>query len=87
MSQFKDRVVIVTGGGSGIGRATAVAFARDGARVMVADIAEHAASETVAQIEAQGGVAQAFALDVSDSAQVTALVESSAAGCKPCSAP
>ncbi|HSV83071.1 MAG TPA: SDR family oxidoreductase [Ramlibacter sp.] len=75
MSQFKDRVVIVTGGGSGIGRATALAFAREGARVMVADIAEKDAKETATQITAQGGVAQAFAVDVSKAQQVNALVE------------
>lgn len=75
MPQFKDQVVIVTGGGSGIGRATALAFAREGARVMVADITEKDAQETVAQVAAQGGVAQAFTVDVSKAEQVNALVE------------
>lgn len=75
MSQFKDRVVIVTGGGSGIGRASALAFAAEGARVMVADLSEAGARETVVGIEAQGGTARSFTLDVSDAAQITALVE------------
>jgi NAD(P)-dependent dehydrogenase (short-subunit alcohol dehydrogenase family) len=75
MGEFKDRVVIVTGGGSGIGRACAVAFAREGARVMVADIDEAHAQETVSDIAQRGGVAQAFAVDVSKSAEVAALVE------------
>lgn len=75
MTQFKDRVVIVTGGGSGIGRASALAFAREGARVMVADIAEAQAKETVIQAEAEGGVAQAFTLDVSKAEQIDALVD------------
>ncbi len=48
---------LITGGGGGIGRATALAFAREGARVAVADIAAEAARETVAQVNAAGGQA------------------------------
>lgn len=76
MMRFKDRTIIVTGGGSGIGRATAIAFAREGAKVVVADINKDAASETVALIHAQAGVAQFIPVDVSNAESVSALVES-----------
>ena len=46
---------LITGGGGGIGRATALAFAREGARVAVADVSAEAARETVAQVNAAGG--------------------------------
>ena len=49
-TSFKDKVALVTGGGGGIGRATVLAFARTGARVVVADIAADAGRETVALV-------------------------------------
>ena len=55
MARFKDKVVIVTGGGSGIGRVTAVAFAREGAQVVVADIVEADGRETVSRIQSEAG--------------------------------
>jgi len=61
---------LVTGGGSGIGRATAVRFAAEGARVAVLDADEPGARRTVAEIEAAGGDALALAADVSDEGQV-----------------
>ena len=51
MFSFEDKVVVVTGGSSGIGRATAVAFARTGAKVVIADIKEEGGHQTVQLIE------------------------------------
>jgi 3-oxoacyl-[acyl-carrier protein] reductase len=66
--KLKDRVAIVTGGGSGIGRATALLFAQEGARVAVVDLREDAAKETAEQIERAGGQALAVRADVSKAA-------------------
>lgn len=71
---FEGKVTLVTGAGSGIGRATARAFAREGARVAVADIDKAGAEETVALVEEAGGEAAAFSVDVTDEASVEALV-------------
>ena len=68
------KVALVTGGASGIGRATAVAMAREGARVAVADRAEETAAETVALINAAGGQAIAIGGDVTKEADVAATV-------------
>ena len=57
---------LITGGGGGIGRATALAFAREGARVAVADAREQTAQETVALINAAGGQAMSLTGDVTD---------------------
>ncbi|MCU1429907.1 MAG: short-chain dehydrogenase/reductase [Actinomycetia bacterium] len=67
-------VALVTGGGNGIGRAACVLFARDGAQVVVADVNEAAAQETVELVLAAGGDAIACAVDVSDAASVEAMV-------------
>jgi NAD(P)-dependent dehydrogenase (short-subunit alcohol dehydrogenase family) len=69
------RVALVTGGGSGIGRASALAFARAGARVVVSDVAVEAGHETVQAILAAGGTAIFQEADVANSDQVSALVE------------
>ena len=66
--------VIVTGGGSGIGRATALRAAGDGNVVAVLDVNDENARETVALIEAADGRAQAFAVDVGDDAEVRVTV-------------
>ncbi len=63
---LEHKVALVTGGGSGIGQAIAVAFAREGALVAVNDIREEAAQSTVAAIEAAGGRAMAVVADVAD---------------------
>jgi NAD(P)-dependent dehydrogenase (short-subunit alcohol dehydrogenase family) len=74
MSDLKGKSAFVTGGGSGIGRATSVRLARDGANVAVVDIREAAAKETVAEIDAIGGSALAIACDVTRSDEIaTAL--------------
>ncbi|MCW2654805.1 MAG: hypothetical protein QOE41_4755 [Mycobacterium sp.] len=73
--QFGDMLVSVTGAGSGIGRATAVEFARHGAEVVVSDIDEATVRETAAQIASQGGVAHAYTLDVSDADAVEAFAD------------
>jgi len=70
--RFEGRVVLVTGGGSGIGRAIATRFASEGARVAVNDVRAEAA-EAVAK--ALGGEARAVVADVADSARVRAMVE------------
>ena len=68
------KVALVTGGASGIGRATALAMAREGARVAVADRTEESAAETVALINAAGGQAIAIGGDVTGEADVAAMV-------------
>jgi NAD(P)-dependent dehydrogenase (short-subunit alcohol dehydrogenase family)/pimeloyl-ACP methyl ester carboxylesterase len=72
---FGDTLVSVTGAGSGIGRATALEFAREGAEVVVSDIDEASAKDTAAQIAARGGVAHAYRLDVADAEAVEQFTE------------
>lgn len=72
---FGDTLVSVTGAGSGIGRATALAFAAQGAELVVSDIDKDAAAATVDEIIAAGGVAHAYQLDVADAEAVEAFVE------------
>jgi NAD(P)-dependent dehydrogenase (short-subunit alcohol dehydrogenase family) len=73
MMQFEGKTVLITGGATGIGRATAIAFARQGASVMIGDIDDRAA-ETVRLIDAAGGKAFFKRADVSDAEAMTALV-------------
>src|SRR2546430_17062349 len=70
-----DKVAIVTGGGSGIGAAAAVAMAAEGARVLVADVNEAGAKTTGQRIEGAGGQAIALTADVTRAADNQALVE------------
>jgi len=71
--RFTGKVALVTGGSSGIGRAAALAFTREGARVVVADVAP-VGEETVAQIRAEAGEGIFVRADVSSAAEVEALV-------------
>jgi len=71
---FVSKVVLVTGASSGIGRTTAIAFAREGAKVVVAARRVHESEQTVEQIRAAGGDAIFVQTDVSKSAQVQRLV-------------
>ncbi|MFZ0902704.1 MAG: SDR family oxidoreductase [Mycobacterium sp.] len=71
-----DRVAVVTGGGGGIGAATARLFAQHGARVVIADIDAEHAQQTADEITASGGCALAVVTDVRDADQVAALAQS-----------
>ncbi|WP_376795473.1 glucose 1-dehydrogenase [Thermogemmatispora sp.] len=73
--RFTGKVALVTGGGSGIGRATALAFAREGATVVVAGRSPESLAETVKLIEAEGGRASAITADVTRARDVARLVE------------
>ena len=73
--RFEGRVALVTGGGRGIGAATAARFATDGARVVISDLDREPAEAVAAEIRRQGGQALAVACDVTDRASVESLVE------------
>jgi NAD(P)-dependent dehydrogenase (short-subunit alcohol dehydrogenase family) len=72
--QFVGKVALVTGAGSGIGRASALAFAREGARVVVADVEPRGGEETVHLITQEGGEAGFVAVDVAQSADVQHMI-------------
>jgi NAD(P)-dependent dehydrogenase (short-subunit alcohol dehydrogenase family) len=73
------KVALVTGAGNGIGRATAIAFAKHGLQVVVSDIDQVGAEQTVATIKSAGGDAVFVACDVSKDIQVRALIEATVA--------
>ena len=79
MGTFDNKVVIITGGALGIGRATALEFAREGARVAIADINEAASQKVISQIEEAGGKGLAVIADVSKSADCQRVVRETVA--------
>ena len=74
MGQLDGKVALITGAGSGIGRASALAFAREGARVAVADIVVEGGEETVRMVQEAGGEAFFIKVDVANAAEVEAMV-------------
>lgn len=73
--KLKDKVAIITGAGSGLGRASALVFSKNGAKVVVADIVTKDAEETVQMIEAGGGDAISVLVDVSKSADCQKMIK------------
>jgi NAD(P)-dependent dehydrogenase (short-subunit alcohol dehydrogenase family) len=71
---LQNKVVLVTGGGSGIGRVTALRLAQEGARVMIADYVPESAERSVKLIKDAGGIASCVAADVSVPKQVEMIV-------------
>jgi 3-oxoacyl-[acyl-carrier protein] reductase len=71
--KLKDKVVLITGGGSGLGREMGLTFAREGAKIGVNDIRPESAQNVVTEIERAGGKARSFVADVSSSAAVAQM--------------
>jgi NAD(P)-dependent dehydrogenase (short-subunit alcohol dehydrogenase family) len=75
MKEFEGKVALVTGGGSGIGRATAIAFAREGAKIVIGNRNVQRGEETVSMVRDVGGTASFRRTDVTVAADVEALVD------------
>lgn len=75
MTELNGKVIIVTGGGSGIGKETALQLSTKGASVVIADYNENSAKEVVAEIEAASGIAASYKVDVSKGDEVSALID------------
>jgi len=71
---FQDKTILITGGASGIGRATAMIFAREGANVIVADIDGDGAADVAAEVRKSNAGAVAFAVDVTDRPAIDAMI-------------
>ncbi|HEX7808162.1 MAG TPA: SDR family NAD(P)-dependent oxidoreductase, partial [Thermoanaerobaculia bacterium] len=72
--RLQGKVALITGGASGIGKASCLLFAREGAKVVVVDLKQDAAQATVDEITAAGGEARAFAADISKAKDAEAMV-------------
>ena len=72
---FTGKTIVITGAGSGIGRATALIFAREGANVVCADINENGVEQTIEQVNAKGGQALALSIDVTKRAAVEDMAQ------------
>ena len=70
--RLKDKVAVVTGAASGIGKEIAIVYAREGAKVVIADLNQEGADATAAELWRAGGIAMGVAMDVTDEAQVDA---------------
>ncbi len=82
--RLKDKVAVVTGAASGIGKEIAVLYAKEGAKVVIADLNQEGADATAAELKAAGGEAMGVAMDVTDEAQVEAgfaKVQAAYGGC------
>jgi NAD(P)-dependent dehydrogenase (short-subunit alcohol dehydrogenase family) len=79
--QFEGKVALVTGGASGIGRATALAFAREGAKVVIADVNVGGSQETLQLIRERRGEALFIRADVTQAVEVEALIDEVARNC------
>lgn len=74
--RLKDKVAIVTGAASGIGKEIAIVYAKEGAKVAIADLNLNQAQQTADEIQSMGGKAMAVAMNVTDEGQVNAGVDS-----------
>ena len=73
--RYKDKIVLITGSGSGIGKAAAIAFSKEGGTIVVSDINEKNGLETVLEIKSNAGKASFFKVDVSDHNMVENLMK------------
>src|SRR6516164_6106037 len=73
--RLKDKVALITGGASGIGREIAITFAREGAKIVIADLDQKAAAATAAELDAAGERAMGVAMDVANEEQVDAGID------------
>lgn len=74
--KLKDKVCVVTGSASGIGKEIAITYVREGGKVVIADLNLDAAEAVASEIKAQGGQAMALAMDVTDETQVNSAIAS-----------